>query len=199
MTHAVALRHFTDSNLHSFECDLGGCKRPTVVCLRTVSMPTSWRQGGGGAPVLRPTLAGGRSRLQSAAASTPLCPASMGGNRESGLRPGAPPPPCASGVACHAVACHPGAGAGGLGYGRRHHSRWPRPAQEQTVLMARRRRTKNGAPRAWAGERAPGHLPLLHACTQPAANLGNCPPTACRRRRCAGRSPWGFAFWWRTL
>jgi len=56
-------------------------------------MPRSWRQGGGGAPVLRPTLAGGRRRLQSAAASTPLCPATVGGDRESGLRPGAPPPP----------------------------------------------------------------------------------------------------------
>ena len=86
--------------------------------------------------------------------------------------------PDASGVACHAVACHPGAGAGGLGYGRRHHSRWPRPAHEQTLLMARRLRTENGAPRAWAGERAPGHLPLLYACTQPAAKVSNWPITA---------------------
>ena len=79
--------------------------------------------------------------------------------------------PDASGVACHAFACHPGARAGGLGHGRRHHSRWPRPSHEHTELMARRRRTGNGAPRAWAGERAPGHLPLLHACRQPAANI----------------------------
>ena len=100
--------------------------------------------------------------------------------------------PDSSGVVCHAFACPPGAGAGGLGYGRRHHSRWPRPAQEQTVLMARRRRTENGAPRAWAGERTPGHLPLLHACARPAANLGNWrPKTGLRdhlRQQDGGRS-----------
>ena len=156
----------------------GGCKRPTVVCPRMVSMRTSWRQGGGGAPVLRPTLAGRRDCLHRAAASSPLCTAILGGDREWRLRPGAPPPPCASGVACHALACHPGAGAGGLGHGRRHHSRWLRPSHEQTLLMARRLRTENGAPRAWAGERAPGHLPLLYACTQPAAKVSNWPITA---------------------
>ena len=89
-------------------------------------------------PVLRPTLAGGRRRLQSAAASSSLCPATMGGDRESGLRPRTTTPLCNAGVACHVFACHPGVGAGGLGYGRRHHSRCPRPAHEQTVLMAQR-------------------------------------------------------------
>jgi len=64
-----------------------------AVCPRTASLPTSWRQGGGGAPVLRPTLAGGRRRLHRSAASTPLRPATMGGDREWCLRPGAPPPP----------------------------------------------------------------------------------------------------------
>jgi hypothetical protein len=67
--------------------------------------------------------------------------------------------PDASRVACHAFACHPRARADGLGQGRRHHSRWPRRAHEQTLLMARRLRPENGAPRAWAGERAPGRLP----------------------------------------
>ena len=71
-----------------------GCKRPTVVGPRQVSMPTSSRQGGGGAPVLRPTLAGNRRGRPRAAASTPPCPATMGGNREWCLRSGAPPPPC---------------------------------------------------------------------------------------------------------
>ena len=83
-----------------------------------------------------------------------------GATANGACAPGAPPPPCASGVVCHGVARHPGAGAGGLGYGRRHHSRWPRRAHEQTVLMARRVRTENGAPRAWAGERTPSHLPV---------------------------------------
>jgi hypothetical protein len=102
--------------------------------------------------------------------------------------------PDASGLACHAVACHPGTGAGGSGYGRRHHSRWPRPAHERTVLMAQRLRTESGAPRAWAGERAPGHLPLLHACTQPAKNVNNMRGTARGERRLASRSTWGSAF-----
>jgi hypothetical protein len=83
--------------------------------------------------------------------------------------------PDSSGVACHAFACDPGAGAGGLGHGRRPDSRWPRPASEQTLLMARRLRTEHGDPRAWAGERAPSHLPLRDACTQPARNVGNWP------------------------
>jgi len=83
--------------------------------------------------------------------------------------------PDAAGAACHAFACDPDARAGGLGHGRRHYSRWPRPAHEQTVLMARRLRTENGAPRAWAEERAPGHLPLLHICARPAANIRNRP------------------------
>ena len=73
-------------------------------------------------------------------------------------------------VACDAFACHPGAGAGGLGYGRRPHSRCQRPAHENTVLMAQRSQAAYGAPRAWAGERTPGHLPLLHRCTHTAAN-----------------------------
>jgi hypothetical protein len=154
-----------------------------------VSLPRSRRQGGGGAPVLRPALAGGRRCLQSAAASSPLRPTTVGGDREWCLRPGAPPPPCASRVACHAFACLSGAWVGGLGHGRRHHSRWPRPVHEQTLLMAQRLRTENGAPRAWAGERAPGHLPLLHACTQPAphgpllAAPGPHQPTARRERQ----------------
>jgi len=107
--------------------------------------------------------------------------------------------PDASGVACHAFACHARARAGGLGHGRRRHSRWPRPAHDQTLLMAQRQRTENGAPRAWAGERAPGHLPLLHACRQRAANVSNSPATARRSRWLVGRSTWASAFRRRTL
>jgi hypothetical protein len=124
--------------IDSYVCEASCTRRFNVLCPRKVSLPTSWRQGDGAAPVLRPTLAGGRRGLRSTAASSPLRPATVGGDRESGLRPGAPPPPCASGVARHAFACHPNARAGGLGYGRRPHSRWPRPAHEQTVLMAQR-------------------------------------------------------------
>jgi hypothetical protein len=80
--------------------------------------------------------------------------------------------PDSSGVACHAFACHPGARAGGLGYGRRSDSRWPRPSHEQTLLMARRLCTEYGAPRAWTGQRTPNHLPMRDARTQRAANLG---------------------------
>jgi len=79
----------------------------------------------------------------------------------------------ACGVACHAFACHPGAWAGGLGHGRRHHSRWPRPTHEQTVLMARRLRTEHGAPRAWAGAMARATCPCSTlACSpqRPSAN-----------------------------
>ena len=111
---------------------------------------------------------------------------------------GHPHRPDASAVACHAFACHARARAGGLGYGRRHHSRWPRPSHDQTLLMARRQRTENGAPRAWAEERAPGHLPLLHACMGPAANISNWPSAACRPRQLARRSTWGSAFRGRT-
>ena len=107
--------------------------------------------------------------------------------------------PATSGSACHAFAFHPGARAGGLGYGRRHHSRLPRPVHEQTVLMAQRLCTENGAPRAWAGARAPGHLPLLHACRRPAANVNNVPGAACRSRPLASRSAWQLAFRRRTF
>ena len=48
--------------------------------------------------------------------------------------------PDASGVVCHAFACHPRARAGGLGHGRRLHSRWPRPAHDLTLSTARRLR-----------------------------------------------------------
>ena len=90
--------------------------------------------------------------------------------------------PDSSGVACHASACHPGARAGGLGYGRRSHSRWPQPAHEQTLLMTQRMRTENGAPRAWAGERTPSHLPC--------ATLARSP----RRRSATWPGPSGASF-----
>jgi len=69
--------------------------------------------------------------------------------------------PDASGVACHAFAWHPDPRAGGLGHGRRHHSRWLQPAHEQTLLMARRLRTENGA-----RERGPENVPLA-TCPAP--------------------------------
>ncbi len=81
-------------------------------------------------------------------------------------------------VACHAVPCHPGVGAGGLGYGRRNHSRCPPPEQENTVLMARGSWAESGAPRAWAGERTPGRLPR---CSTSARSQ--------QRRSATGRTP----------
>ena len=84
------------------------------------------------------------------------------------------------GMTCHAFAWHVGAGAGGLGHGRRLHSRWPRPSHEQTVLMARHLRTEHGARRAWAGERAPSHLPCSTLARVPL------------RTSASGRLPTGF-------
>jgi hypothetical protein len=68
-------------------------------------------------------------------------------------------------VAYHAFACRPGAGAGGSGYGRRPHSRWPQPVHERTVLTAQRA----GRARcpASVGRRTcpepPAHAPHPHA------------------------------------
>ena len=53
----------------------------------------------------------------------------------------------------------PGCQARWLGVRRRPNSRWPQPAHEQALLLARRLRSKQAAPRAWAGEPALGHLP----------------------------------------
>jgi hypothetical protein len=65
-------------------------------------------------------------------------------------------------VAGHAFACHRRFEAGGLGYGRRPHSRFSRAVHEETLLTERRLKTKHGAPRARAGARAPGRLPSAH-------------------------------------
>ena len=78
-------------------------------------MSVLWRQADGGAPVLRPSLAGHCLWLACRCAINTVVPCKRGGDREWGLRPGAPPPPCEPSVACHAFANHPGAGAGGLG------------------------------------------------------------------------------------
>ena len=123
-------------------------------------MPVLWRQADGGAPVLRPSLAGHRLWLACRSAINTVVPRKRGVDREWGLRSRAPPPPCEPSVACHAFACRPGAGAGGSGYGRRPHSRSPRPAHEQAVLTERRLHITNGAPRAWAGERGHRRQPV---------------------------------------
>lgn len=57
----------------------GGCRRPTVVCPRTVSIPTWWQQGGGGGPL------SGQSGLRHVC----TCPAANVGNLPGALVPGA--------------------------------------------------------------------------------------------------------------
>lgn len=88
-------------------------------------------------------------------------------------------------VAYHAFAGHPGAEAGGLGYVRRPDSRLLRPAHEETMLMAQRWLVKDGAPQAWAGERAPCHLPCstLACSPRPAAHSAQRTSATGRSRR----------------
>ena len=104
-------------------------------------MPVLWRQGGGGAPVLRPSLAGHRCRLACRSAIHTVVACKRCGDREWGLRPGAPPPPCEPSVAHRRVVCRPGAGPPALSP-RRHagtHAFTPAGSQRRTSPTGRLR------------------------------------------------------------
>ena len=101
-------RPFIRFRLQSSRLFVWGCAWACTVGVlpRPGSMPVWWSQGGGGAPVLRPSLAGHCLWRACRTSINTVVPCMRCGDREWGLRPGAPPPPCESSVTCHAFACH---------------------------------------------------------------------------------------------
>ncbi len=98
---------------------LGSVFRP-LPPFGTRFLPMVRRQGGGGAPVLRPTLAGHRRKPPSEAPSTRDLRCPRWQTPRMGPTPGGTTATLLhTALACNAIACRSGAGAGGLGYGRR--------------------------------------------------------------------------------
>ena len=148
-------------------------------------------------PVLQPTLAGHHRAPQRSAASSLPVPGTLGARPPNciGPAPGAPPPPCGTQGGAPRLRppppC-PGQVAWGTGAGP---MRGVLELRAKTSAMTETRPcTPPVAPRAWAGERAPGHLPLLHTRMQLATKVSNgpkapsAPPQARDKTRCASFS-----------
>ncbi len=130
--------------------------RAKAVCSCRPGPPATAPQGGGGAPVLRPTLAGHHHGPQRPAASTRAKRAKSHDTANGGLRPGAPPPPCCNRrwpATCRGATG--GAGAGGSGYGRRPHSRCHGLSASLAGVDGAARRGPRRVPR----ERGPENVP----------------------------------------
>jgi hypothetical protein len=131
-----------------------------------------------------PRSRGGSSSARASPASSPAFVRNRPGHREWGLRPGAPPPPCGTSGGAPRLrpprAC-PGQVAWGTGAGPirgvlDHRAPW--------LAMTRRCLcTDSLAPRAWAGERAPGHL----TCTMLARGAQRTSAPGAQRTSATGR------------
>ena len=124
-----------------------------------------------------PAHARGRPlRAATVSASTPGVPCPRQGDREWGLRPRAPPPPCRHQRWPAVMRASVLVGQVVRVCDRRPHSRSPRRWQDEVGVEEACEASLGGRPREWAGERIPGppaRAPIiadLRECLQRAAN-----------------------------